>query len=162
LEGLKGDHLMGRTYSYDCPKCGYSAKVCGGEDRGLYCKVRTYACLDCHALYDAIIEARVPVDSVRRGPETPRLTLNRLGTATVRAGREPRIEGRQKLMGGAALSEPHNHLPPTGRGALTWVKREPRCPVSRFHRMEPWKQPGQCPRCRTFLEQSLLPFRVWE
>src|SRR5438046_6851245 len=54
---------MGRSYWFECSKCGYRAKVSGGEDRGLHFFVQTIACRDCKQLYDAVIRLRVPDES---------------------------------------------------------------------------------------------------
>jgi hypothetical protein len=47
---------MGRTYLFECFRCGYRARVSGGADRGEHFAVRTVACADCKALYDAVTE----------------------------------------------------------------------------------------------------------
>jgi len=46
---------MGRTYSFECSKCGYHARVAGGADEGGYFAVQTIACADCKELHDAVI-----------------------------------------------------------------------------------------------------------
>ena len=43
-----------------------------------------------------------------------------------------------------------------------WKKVELACPVSAQHRVEPWQDPGRCPRCGCFMEKSGLPFRIWD
>ena len=43
-----------------------------------------------------------------------------------------------------------------------WSKIELACPVSDKHSVEPWKDPGRCPRCGCFLEKCGLPFRIWD
>jgi hypothetical protein len=53
-----------------------------------------------------------------------------------------------------------HRLPP--RGPQPWLKFKPACPVSSRHRIQPWKQPGKCPRCGTFLEPGALPYHVWD
>jgi len=45
---------MGRTYLFECPKCGYRAKVSGGSDCGTRFGVQTVMCLDCKELHDAV------------------------------------------------------------------------------------------------------------
>src|SRR5437763_8248377 len=54
---------MGRSYWFECSKCGYRAKVSGGADRGLHFFVQTIACRDCKQLYDAVTRLRVPDES---------------------------------------------------------------------------------------------------
>ena len=43
-----------------------------------------------------------------------------------------------------------------------WKKVELACPNSDRHRVEPWQDPGRCPRCGCFMEKSGLPFRIWD
>jgi hypothetical protein len=43
-----------------------------------------------------------------------------------------------------------------------WKNMDPACPVSAVHRIEPWKDPGRCPRCGCYLAKSGLPFRIWD
>jgi hypothetical protein len=50
---------MGRTYLFECPKCEYSARVSGREDRGFTVCVQTIVCRDCRRLYDAVVRLRV-------------------------------------------------------------------------------------------------------
>src|SRR2546428_13016771 len=54
---------MGRSYWFECSKCGYRAKVSGGSDRGLHFFIQTIACRDCKQLYDAVTRLRVPDES---------------------------------------------------------------------------------------------------
>ena len=49
---------MGRTYSFECPKCEYRVQVAGGADEGAHFAVQTIACADCRELYDVVIPAR--------------------------------------------------------------------------------------------------------
>lgn len=46
---------MGRTYLFECSKCGYRARVSGGADRGRHVLVQTILCADCKELYDGVI-----------------------------------------------------------------------------------------------------------
>ncbi|HLX95144.1 MAG TPA: hypothetical protein VKU37_05310 [Verrucomicrobiae bacterium] len=46
---------MGRTYLFECSKCGYRARVSGGADRGRHVAVQTVLCADCKELYDTVI-----------------------------------------------------------------------------------------------------------
>src|SRR5438105_15903009 len=51
--------FMGRSYWFECAKCGYRAKVSGHGDRGLPVFVQTISCRDCKELYDAVVRARI-------------------------------------------------------------------------------------------------------
>ena len=51
---------MGRSYWFECVKCGYRAKVSGRADRGLNFFVQTILCRDCRELYDAITRVKIP------------------------------------------------------------------------------------------------------
>ena len=62
---------MGRTYSFECARCGYFARVAGGAAEGEHFAVQTITCADCRALYDAVVR----VKTLRR------LTGNPLKTA---------------------------------------------------------------------------------
>ena len=73
--------LMGRTYLFECSKCGYRVHVAGGADEGEHFAVQTVACADCRALYDAVTRFK---PSVRHGWNPPKTSpkfaamLNRL------------------------------------------------------------------------------------
>jgi hypothetical protein len=54
---------MGRSYWFECSKCGYRAKVSGGADRGFHFYVQTIACGDCKQLYDAVTRLKVSDES---------------------------------------------------------------------------------------------------
>ncbi len=60
--------LMGRSYWFECPKCGYRAQVSGRSDRGFTFCVQTVACRDCRELFDA-------VTAVRWGAQLKKLSL---------------------------------------------------------------------------------------
>ena len=53
---------MGRTYVFDCEKCGYRAVVSGGLAKGLEVVAQTISCIDCRSLRDVVIALKVPVD----------------------------------------------------------------------------------------------------
>lgn len=123
---------MGRTYLFECPKCGYRAHVSGGADEGEHFSVETIACADCRQLYDAVTKLKA---------------WSRLKTGYA-------LKTPPKF---AAVL---NRLPP--RGARPWLKFKPACPVSPLHRVRPWRRPDKCPQCGTFLEQNAIPFRLWD
>ena len=50
---------MGRSYWFECAKCGYRAKVSGRADRGITFFVHTILCRDCRELYDAVTRLRL-------------------------------------------------------------------------------------------------------
>jgi len=140
---------MGRSYWFECPKCGYRAKVSGRADRGLSFFVQTILCRDCRELYDAVTRLRVPDESVRWG---------------VFAGwqrssiQKPQKSFREAPPFQAAL----NRLPQTGVKRFKWLPFKIQCPVSSAHRVRNWNDPDKCPKCGIFLEKSALPYRLWD
>ena len=78
---------MGRTYLFECSRCGYHAGVAGGADEGDHFAVQTIACADCKVLYDAVIRMRISPRLKENPPATaPKFTavLNRLPPRGVR------------------------------------------------------------------------------
>lgn len=140
---------MGRSYWYECSKCGYRCQVSGGADRGLRFAVQTVLCRDCRALHDAVVRVRVPEESL----------LDGWRNVTKRAPR--RYAGPQSGPP-PTFQEVLNQLPPKGVRRFRWVQYKPTCPVSRMHRVEPWNEPDVCPRCGVLLEKNALPFRLWD
>jgi hypothetical protein len=138
---------MGRSFLFQCPRCHYRTVVVGGADRGFNCFVQTIVCRDCSALFDAVVRLRVAARDVRR-PHF--LWPQRL---------KPQAEPRHERQGSIAW---HNRLLFAVKGKSKWVKLKLRCPVSQTHKIEPWREPGQCPRCRTHLERTLTPYRIWD
>jgi hypothetical protein len=140
---------MGRSYWFECSKCGYRAKVSGRADRGLSFFVQTILCRDCRELYDAVIKLRVP---------------NEL-SGLVAAG----LPGNARRPGPL----PNMARPPTFQAVLNrlllkgvkrsrWLPFKPQCPVSSLHRIRSWNDPDHCPKCGVFLEKSALPYRLWD
>ena len=43
---------MGATYTFQCPSCGFSEDVSGGEDSGFFTCTATILCEVCQRLYD--------------------------------------------------------------------------------------------------------------
>ena len=137
---------MGRSYWFECAKCGYRARVSGRPDRGLNLFVQTIVCQDCKELYDAVIRMRVPQDFTRGG-----LQLNgKLRAQNDGSRRPPTFLG--------AL----NRLNVTGALKSRWLRFPAECPVASFHRVKPWIDPDKCPRCGIYLEKNTLPYRIWE
>jgi hypothetical protein len=124
--------FMGRTYLFECFRCGYRARVSGGAGAGQYFAVQTIVCADCKELYDAVTEYKATAaTAVDDGNKTaPKF-------ATVL-----------------------NRLPPGG--ARPRLKFKPACPVSPKHRVRAWTRPDKCPKCGMYMEQNGLPFRLWD
>jgi hypothetical protein len=142
---------MGRTYLYECPKCGYRARVSGGLDRGLSFHIQTVFCRECGVLYDSIVRAKVACGYAgsRVRQELQRAWASRSSAVSNFPEAPPPIE--------SVL----NRLPFRAR-QFTWVQFKPRCPVSALHRVDPWVDRGKCPKCGGHLEKGALPYRVWE
>jgi hypothetical protein len=132
---------MGRSYLFECPKCGYKAKASGGADDGLDFSIQTIFCKDCKKLHDAVVRLKIP-------PE-PRSRFAGFG----RFRKPPQADA-------PPFEVILNRLPVVARGAQ-WVQFKLRCPVSGIHRVQAWNDPGKCPKCGVFLEKSPLPFRLW-
>jgi hypothetical protein len=140
---------MGRSYWFECSKCGYRAKVSGRADQGLSFMVQTILCSDCKELYDAVTRLKVPDERSGLG------TLSSIWKA--RFGKTlPRINTPPAFQ--AVL----NRLPPKGAKRLKWLPFEIRCPVSAVHRVRSWNDPDRCPKCGVHLEKSALPYRLWD
>jgi hypothetical protein len=142
---------MGRSYLFECSRCGYRAKVSGKPDRGLDFFVQTILCHDCKALLDAVTKLRVP-DEYPPGLPRPGLGLKsrRLWNLHRASNKAPTFD--------AAL----NRLPYHGIRRFRWLQFKPQCPVSPVHRVQEWTDPGECPHCGIYLEKSALPFRIWD
>lgn len=138
---------MGRSYWFECAKCGYRAKVAGRADRGVNVFVQTIVCHDCKELYDAVTRIRV---ADRPAPAGSEQLHRKLGTWQEGLKRPPSFAG--------AL----NRLAFTGTRNLKWVQFPVQCPVASFHRIKPWTDPDKCPRCGIYLEKNTLPYRIWD
>ena len=138
---------MGRTFLFQCPRCHYQAAVVGGADSGFNCFVQTIACRDCSSLYDVTTCLRLAESKTRRLRPLWRRTL------ASRAGAED--EPKTNIAW-------YNRLLFSATKNSQWVKVKLRCPVSKTHRIELWNEPGKCPRCRTHLERTLTPYRIWD
>ena len=139
---------MGRTYLFECSKCGYCARVSGGADRGVHFAVQTILCNECKELHDAVTGLKVPVPA-NAALQRWKLKTSRLDSVRAPA-RPPTFE--------AAL----NRLPPSGAKRFRWLRFKAACPASPRHRVREWHQPGKCPKCGAFLEVNGVPFRIWE
>jgi hypothetical protein len=149
---------MGRTYLYECVRCGYRAKAAGKEDRGQEFFVQSIVCTDCKEVYDAVVRVKMP--------QTPRPSLSIPQGRAVRRGRRA-ATARIATSRAAGRAAPKfeamiNRLPLRAALRYRWVRFEPACPVSPFHRVAPWNEPGRCPRCGVYLERSALPLKIWD
>jgi hypothetical protein len=140
---------MGRSYWFECPRCGYRAKVSGRADRGVTFCVQTILCRDCKELYDAVTRLKVPAEPI--------------------ASANPGVLPKPK----ASKARPGITQPPTFQSALSrlpmagvrrfrWEPFNLQCPVSTLHRVQSWNDPGPCPKCGVFLERGGLPYRLWD
>jgi hypothetical protein len=145
---LLNQSAMGRTYWYECSKCGYRAQVSGKPDRGLNFFVQTIACTDCKALYDAVTRLRVPDET--NGMNCS-FGLNGLNFSLKRRSVVP-----------PSFQLALNRLPYKGVRNYKWLQFKPQCPVSPTHRVENWTENDKCPRCGLFLDKNALPYRIWE
>ena len=136
---------MGRSYLFECSKCGYKASVSGGPDTGFEFCVQTAACRDCRILFDCIVRLRVPDTGLKIFSDFQRARLRKEEPEPL-----PAFE--------AAL----NRLPPASVGKFKWVPFKIRCAVSAAHRVRAWNEPGKCPRCGNFMEKTAPPFRHWD
>lgn len=130
-----GNKYVGKTYHFECPLCHYHAKVSGGADSGVHCEVQTVVCRDCRSLLDVFVKVR------------------------------------RRVVAGESIKFPgffRPEIPPVilrlgSTGAqLIWQNFTLACPVGRNHTVEPWNDPGRCPRCGNFMEKNGLPFRLWD
>jgi hypothetical protein len=133
---------MGRSYWFECSRCGYRAAVSGRPDRGPDFFVETISCRDCKKLYDAVVKERVSVPKKKLGLrlQMPKPTPSKAPSFIV------------------AL----NRLPFSNLKQTRWVKYEVSCPVSPAHRVTRWCDPGPCPHCGLVIEKNPLPYRIWE
>ena len=142
---------MGRTNLFECPKCGYRAKVSGGADRGYHFAVQTIVCRECKELHDAVTELRI---AVARPAVLP------AGTALLR--RQEPAGVRKKANSPPTFQSALSRLLLAGAKQYRWLSFDAACPISPRHRIQKWNWPGKCPKCGLFLEQSAIPFRVWD
>jgi hypothetical protein len=137
---------MGRTYLFECEKCGYRVKVAGGGAEGLEFTVQTIQCYQCRELQDVVTALKVPWPPA-------------VGDTTAGA----KLKAKPKFSKPAPpFGTVINRLPLTGRIRARWQHFKLSCPVSALHQVRAWNQPDKCPRCGVFLERSAIPFRQWD
>ena len=139
---------MGRSYWFECARCGYRAKVSGREDRGRTLFVQTVLCRDCRELYDAVTRLKVADDPVRFG--------------NIAAWRWAMPDLRRTFSAPPAFQAVLSRLPQRGVKRFRWLPFKLQCPVSAIHQVRSWDDPDKCPRCGVFLEKSALPYRLWD
>ena len=144
---------MGKSYWFECSRCGYRARVSGRADRGLLCHVQTIVCRDCKQLYDAVTRLKV-TEEVTTG-------MAGLGLKGWGLDRGRRVNGRS-LKRPPTFQAAVNRLTMTGGKKLKWLQFKLECPVSPGHRVEAWNEPDKCPKCGIHLEKNVLPYRIWE
>ena len=142
---------MGRSYWFECSKCGYRAKVSGGTDRGFHVFVQTVACRDCKQLYDAVTRLRVPDESSAKS----------MLSSWRRPVLQP-VSQRRNTSTPPTFESVLNRLLYRGIWRLKWVNFKLQCPVSHLHRVQSWNAPDKCPRCGLYLERDAMVYRIWE
>ncbi len=142
----KAQVRMGRSYWFECARCGYRAKVSGRSDRGINVCVETIVCRDCKELYDAVVRLKVPAGT------SVNANGSRFGSANAW------VAGKHPPTFLAAL----NRLTVNGGRPFKWVQFPLQCPVIPFHRVQAWSDPDRCPRCGIYLDKNVLPFRIWD
>src|SRR5437879_3306828 len=142
---------MGRTYQYECSRCGYRARVSGRADEGFHFAVQTIVCWDCKTLYDAVQRVRIP--------ELSESELRRTGFG-MRGFGWPYWQRRPEAP--PSFSVALNRLTFNGPRRFKWVDYKLRCPTSPSHHIEKWNEPNKCPKCNTLLDKHPLPFRIWD
>ncbi len=132
---------VGKTHLFECPQCHYRAKVSGGADGGWHCEIQTVVCRDCRELFDVFTRQR-----------------RRAGAAeSVKFPGFYRPEIPPAVLGDSSVNPSPKPLP-----RLIWRDYKLACPVEPVHFVEPWRDPGRCPRCGNFMEKNGFPFRVWD
>jgi len=142
---------VGRSYWFECSKCGYRAKVSGGPDRGFHFFVQTVACRDCKQLYDAVTRLKIPDESNAR---------NMLSN-----WRQPSplsLSQRRNFSKPPTFESVLNQLLYRGIRRFKWVNFKIQCPVSHLHRVQNWNAPDKCPRCGLYLDRDAMVYRIWE
>ena len=140
---------MGRSYWFECSRCGYRAKVAGRADRGLNFAVQTILCRDCKQLYDAVTRLRI-ADSFRERNLGFDLQYQKRRAKQTAPSSPP------------AFDTVLNRLPFKGIQHFRWLRFKPQCPVSSYHRVQEWNAPDKCPRCGVYMEQNAVPYRLWD
>jgi len=132
---------MGRSCLFECPRCGYKARVSGRTEQGIRFAVQTVTCRNRKQLYDAVTRLKIPAVPDLESVEERALP------------RKTRAPAFDAVLNRLSFGDPRK---------LQWAMFKLSCPVSLDHQVQPWKEPGKCPRCGTYLERNALPFRIWD
>lgn len=124
--------------------------VAGKADKGVSFAVQTIVCRECKELLDAVTRLRTEAPPLAAWPNvaTPQ--------------RAKSLGHRWAPESAPSFQAALNRLPLQGAKRVRWVDFKLRCPVSSLHRIQVWNEPGKCPKCGTYLEKSVLPFRIWD
>jgi hypothetical protein len=135
---------VGKTFHFECPWCQYRVRISGGADSGVHCEVQTVVCRDCRELFD--VATRVQKRELEKGEVVSGKFLRAL---------RPEIPP-------VVLQNGSFHQLNTPVQPLVWHQFKLTCPVNAKHFVEPWNDPGRCPRCGNFMEKNGWPFRLWD
>lgn len=138
---------MGKTFHFDCPHCHYQTRVSGGADEGVSCRVQTVVCLDCRELFDVFTRVRQR--------QHPVLTQRTLMNSEIII--PPALLVEQPVREFSVSPVPRSAPTPT-----FWAELKMVCPIVKTHRIEPWRDPGRCPRCGNFIEKNGFPWKIWD
>ena len=130
---------MGKSFLFECTKCGYRAVAAGGRTEGNDLKVQTIVCKDCRSIYDCVVSLRVDA--------TPQFWKSFAGLPQEVA---PSVQSALARLRLSSIE------------ASEWRECEPACPVDATHRFDLWTAPDRCPRCKAYLEGGGIPYRVWD
>jgi len=139
---------MGRTYLFECAKCGYRAELAGGAERGRQLAVQTIHCLNCRELRDVVTEWKRPEPGPTHSPAW------KLKPTPF----EPACEATPPPSFASAV----NSLTVRRGQPFRWARFKLACPVAPWHEIRRWQQPGKCPKCGIFLDGGGTPFKAWD
>lgn len=142
---------MGRTFIFECPKCLYRAYVAGGADAGFRFAIQTILCQTCKELHDAVVRLRIPAGA------RPSAAAGLSGVTPGCLKKRPAPPTHPPT-----FPEVLNRLWPRGVRSSRWVQFPLLCPKGTWHNVRPWNRPDCCPKCGVVMEQTALPYRLWE
>jgi hypothetical protein len=108
---------MGRSYIYECQKCGYRAIVSGRSERGVNFAVTTIQCFDCKELRDAVTAVRLSESEIQAKDNPSRPIKGRM------------LRENWNLKVPPTADAVFNRLLVRGGGKYRWVRYDPRCSV---------------------------------
>ena len=154
---------MGRCYLFTCSKCNYVARVAGQEDGGYNCWLATFVCRECRQLYDLATLVRLPAALALKTQAGAGSTYSRFPRKVAAADLKEIVPAQAYFSGEIVPGQPQlpDAILPT-RLDPRWVQLQVQCPVARHHHLQSWRDPGRCPKCATYLDKSLVPFRIWD